>query len=386
MKRAVSVIMIVSLISAFCAAITLKAPAAEYGARVNAKSAILMDAATGEVLFEQNSDEALPPASVTKIMTLLLIMEAIDSGKYSLSDEVQISENAASMGGSQVYLAPGETMSVEELIKCIVIASANDAAVALAEYTCGSEESFVKAMNDRAKELGMKNTSFENTTGLDDTVTNHKTSARDIATMSRELLKHTKIKDYTGIWMDTIRNGAFTLTNTNRLIRFYNGATGLKTGSTAKALFCMSATAQRDGLELIAVIMASPTRDERNIEAQKLLNWGFANYASYRNYAGTVENLNVTGSTSERFTGYYNGFCATVPKADIGRVEAARELKDIYAAPIREGEKIGRIVYSLNGKTIGEEDIYAKETVAKIKFTQVLGQIILSLLGADVKN
>ena len=207
------------------------------------------------MLYEENADQALPPASVTKIMTLLLVMEAIDGGSITLNDTVQVSENAASMGGSQVFLEPGETMSVEELLKCVIVASANDASVALAEFVAGSEEAFVARMNERAGQLGMQNTHFENTNGLDDTTTEHLTSARDIAIMSAELIRHPKILDYSSIWMDSIRNGSFGLTNTNRLIRFYRGANGLKTGSTSRAGFCISASALRDGMQLIAVVM-----------------------------------------------------------------------------------------------------------------------------------
>lgn len=241
---------------------------------VDALSALLMDSATGEVLYAKNAAEALPPASVTKIMTLLLVMEAIDAGQLSLEDKVQVSEYAASMGGSQVYLEPGEEMKCEDLLKSVIIASANDAAVTLAERVSGSVQAFVVRMNERAKELGMESSSFENPTGLDDNVTNHVTSAYDIALMSRELLKHKKILEYTSIWMDTIRDGAFGLTNTNRLIRFYSGATGLKTGSTSKAKFCISATAERDGMHLIAVIMGAPTRDVRNEAAKNSARLG----------------------------------------------------------------------------------------------------------------
>lgn len=222
---------------------------------LDAKSALLMEAETGEVLYEMNADESLPPASVTKIMTLLLVMEAVDGGSISLEDNVSVSEKAAGMGGSQVFLSSGEQMSVETLIKCTVISSANDAAVALAEYVCGSEEAFVARMNERAAELEMNSTHFENATGLDDTTVNHVTSARDIAIMSAQLMRHDKILEFSSTWMDSIRDGAFTLTNTNRLVRFYDGATGLKTGSTSKAGFCMSATAKRGELHLIAVIM-----------------------------------------------------------------------------------------------------------------------------------
>ena len=242
----------------------------------DAKSLILIEASTGKVLYENNADEALPPASVTKIMTLLLVMEAIEQGKLKLTDMVTVSEAAANMGGSQVYLEVGEQLSVEEMIKCVVIASANDAAYALAEAIAGTEESFVSRMNERARELQMRNANFENTNGLDDTTENHVMSARDIAIMSAELMKYPVILKYTTIWQDSIRNGAFVLTNTNRLIRFYPGANGLKTGSTSKAGFCISAAAKREGMQLIAVVMGVSTRDSRNETAKQLLSWGFA--------------------------------------------------------------------------------------------------------------
>ena len=259
-KRILSVIIsLTMIIPSFVFCVSADEPFA-----LDAKSAILMEAESGTVLFEQNADEALPPASVTKIMTLLLVMEAIDNGTLKLDDMIRTSTNASSMGGSQVYLKEGEEMSAEDMIKSVVISSANDAAVALAEHIAGSEELFVTKMNEKAKALGMKNTNFENTNGLDDTAENHVISARDIAIMSRELIGHKKILEYSSIWMDSIRDGAFGLTNTNRLIRFYKGANGLKTGSTSKAGFCISATAERDGMTLIAVVMGSPTRDIRN--------------------------------------------------------------------------------------------------------------------------
>ena len=235
---------------------------------VKADSAVLVDLATGTVLYSKNADLALPPASVTKIMTLLLFVEEVARGNIALDESISVSEYAASMGGSQVYLEPGETMTAEEMLKCVIIASANDAAVALAEKVAGSEEAFVARMNQRAAEIGMTNTHFENATGLDDDTVKHLTSAYDIALMSRELLKHELITKYSTIWMDTIRNGEFGLTNTNRLIRFYEGATGLKTGSTSKAGFCMSASAKRDGLHLIAVVMGAESRDIRNETAK----------------------------------------------------------------------------------------------------------------------
>ena len=339
------------------------------------RSAVLMDATTGQVLFEQNPDEALPPASVTKIMTLLLVMEAIDGGKLALDDMVSVSAHAASMGGSQVYLKEGETMSVEEMLKCVIIASANDCAVALAEHVAGSEEAFVSAMNARAAELGMKNTHFENTNGLDDTATNHVTSARDIAIMSRELISHKKILEYSGIWMDTIRNGTFGLTNTNRLVRFYRGCTGLKTGSTARAKFCISATAERDGLSLICVIMAADTRDVRNDTAAKLLDYGFANFSTYKSEAGQAE-LPVLGGVASMAKLSYGAFCATVPKGRVGDVTVQIDLPEALTAPVCTGDEVGRVVYSLDGKEIGLTPIVATEGVEKINFGMLFRRIL----------
>ena len=244
---------------------------------INAKSGFLTEASTGEVLYEQNADERLPIASVTKTMTMLLIMEALDSGKIKYDDSVTVSEYAASMGGSQVFLEVGEQMSVDDMLKAIAVASGNDAAVAMAEHISGSEGAFVEKMNKRAAELGCDNTHFINCNGLDETP-EHYSSARDIAKISRELLKHTKIFDYTTIWMDSLRNGSFGLSNTNKLIRFYKGANGLKTGSTSTAKYCISATAERDGMQLIAVIIAAPTTADRFSSASAMLDYGFANY------------------------------------------------------------------------------------------------------------
>jgi D-alanyl-D-alanine carboxypeptidase (penicillin-binding protein 5/6) len=283
MKKFIKIVCLI-LILAFCfSTFVFALDKNESNAEVKAKSAVLMDVNTGTVLLQQNKDERLAPASVTKIMTLLLVFEALDSEKIKLTDMVTVSENAASMGGSQIFLEVGESMSVDDMIKSVVVASANDAAVALAEFVGGSESAFVKMMNDRAAELGMTNTNFENATGLDDDTKNHLTTAYDIALMSRELLKHDKITEYTTIWMDTVRNGEFGLSNTNRLVRFYKGITGLKTGSTDKAGFCISASAKRDNLHLIAVIMGSESSSIRNAEAAKLLDYGFANYDIYRN-------------------------------------------------------------------------------------------------------
>jgi len=343
---------------------------------VNAKSAVLMDAETGTVLYNKNGDEALPPASVTKVMTLLLIMEAIDGGVFSLTDPVSVSEYAASMGGSQVYLEPGEEMSVEEMLKCVIIASANDAAVALAEKTAGSVEGFVQRMNERASTLGMKNTHFENPTGLDDNVENHNTSAMDIAIMSRELLRHETILKYSGIWMDTIRNGEFGLTNTNRLIRFYNGATGLKTGSTSKAGFCISATAKRDGMHLIAVIMGSSTRDERNNAAKTLLDYGFANYCVYTDNGGDGGEVRVTGGITNKVQTKYEGLTKLLPAGKKGSVTTEITLDASVGAPVKSGQKLGTVKYMIGEETIAESDVTAVEDVPRIGFFRILYRML----------
>ena len=358
---------VILLLPLACVAETAPTTAGGMG-ELPCKSAILMDAETGEVLFEQNADEALPPASVTKVMTLLLVMEAIDAGRIQLTDTVRVSANAASMGGSQVFLEEGETMSVEEMLKCVIIASANDCAVALAEFVAGSEESFVGAMNARAAELGMKNTHFENTNGLDDTVQNHVTSARDIAIMSRMLITHPKILEYSGIWMDTIRNGAFGLTNTNRLVRFYPGCTGLKTGSTARAGFCVSATAKRDGLSLVCVIMGAESRDSRNASAAKLLDFGFAHYETYHAEGGECE-IPVQGSDVEFLKVKWPAFCVTVPKGSAARVVVSRELSSCVQAPLQQGDRVGELVYSLDDKEIGRVSAVAESDVAQISFS-----------------
>ncbi len=344
---------------------------------VNAKSAVLMDAYTGTVLYAKNANEALPPASVTKVMTLLLVMEAIDGGSLSLQDMVSVSEYAASMGGSQVYLEPYEEMCVEDLLKSVVISSANDAAVALAEKVSGSEEAFVNRMNERAAELGMENTHFENVTGLDDDVENHTLSALDIALVSRELItKHPLILQYSSIWMDTIRDGAFGLSNTNRLIRFYSGATGLKTGSTSKAGFCISATASRDGMHLIAIIMGSETRDIRNAAATQLLDWGFANYAVYTDEGGDAGEIQVLGGIKSSVPLIKEGFSVLLSKGKEKGVEAKVQLEESVNAPVKEGDVIGKVQYVCDGEVLGEANILAGETVKKIGY----GGILLKML------
>lgn len=366
----------IGVMLAFYICLTVVTYSAEFTTELDCKSAVLMEASTGRILYEKNADEALPPASVTKVMTLLLVMEAIDGGKISLTDAVPVSEYAASMGGSQVFLEPGENMSVEEMIKCVVIASANDCAVALAEFLCGSEEAFVGEMNSRAKELGMNNTNFENTNGLDDTVTNHVISARDIAIMSRELIKHPLVLKYSSTWMDSIRNGAFGLTNTNRLVRYYSGANGLKTGSTAKAKFCISATAERDGMQLIAVIMAAPTRDVRNNAAKQLLDFGFANYGVFRSEGGELSPINVIGGTADTCRISYSETSIVLEKEKISKIKQRAVLPENIKCPVKVGDKIGEMIFECDGTEILKTDICAAEDVGKIGYFGLFFRII----------
>ena len=347
---------------------------------IDARGAILIEASTGTVLFEQNADQAFPPASVTKIMTLLLVMESLDEGKFGMSDPVTVSEYAASMGGSQVFLSPGETLTVEEMIKCAVISSANDAAVALAEFVSGSEEAFVSEMNRRAAELGMTNARFENVTGLDDTTTDHRCSARDIAIMSRALIAHKDILKYSSTWMDSIRGGEFTLTNTNRLIRFYQGATGLKTGSTAKAKFCLSATAERNGMTLIAVVMGSPSRDVRNGETKRLLDYGFANYALFSRPTTELQPVKINGGTSDTLRIGYDGFSSVVKRGEAGKITTEIELRDGFTAPISEGETVGRAVFRSGDRIVGESPVKALGEVGRITFSFLFAKMLRTLV------
>lgn len=343
---------------------------------ISAKSAVLMDAETGMVLYSKNATEALAPASVTKIMTLLLVAEAISDGNISLSDSVYVSANAASMGGSQIFIKEGEEFTVEELLKSTVIASANDAAVALAELVAGTEEAFVDRMNARAKELGMTNSNFENATGLDDTVTNHLTSAYDIALMSRELIKHDTVTKYSNIWQDSIRNGEFVLTNTNRLVRYYDGCTGLKTGSTDKAGFCVSATAMRDGMHLIAVVMGAETRDDRNEAARAMLDYGFSNYALYSEAEAELENVDVRRGCSDKVAVCSSEFAKLVNKSDKKRIEKEYTIPDKLVAPLKAGDVVGSVVYKLDGEEIGKSDVFVKEDIEEIGVFDLFSRIL----------
>jgi D-alanyl-D-alanine carboxypeptidase (penicillin-binding protein 5/6) len=338
--------------------------------------AYLCEASTGKVLFAKDEFKAASPASVTKVMTLLLVCEALEEGRINLTDTVRVSANAASMGGSQVFLEEGEKISVEDLIKSTVIASGNDSSVALAELVAGSENAFVNMMNLRAAELGLKSTHFENTTGLDDTTVDHYSCAADIATMSRELIKHTIILKYSSIWQDTIRDGEFTLTNTNRLVRYYDGCNGLKTGSTDKAGYCITATAKRGNMQLIAVVMGAKSRDERNAAARALLDFGFANYALYEKNESFLENAEIVRGTKETVALYSTKFSFVVEKNKLQKIEAEYEIPEKISAPIIEGDVVGRIVFRLDGEQIGFCDIVCKDKVEKISFSQLFGRIL----------
>jgi len=340
---------------------------------IKAESAILIEADTGIVLYEQNADEALPPASVTKIMSLLLIMEGLDDGRISLDDKVSVSEYAGSMGGSQIFLEPGEEMPLNDMLKAIVVSSANDATVAVVEHLMGSIDAFVVKMNERAKELGMENTVFKNTTGLDED--GHVISARDISIMSRELIKHKKIFDYTTIWMDTVRNGEFGLSNTNKLIRFYSGANGLKTGSTSIAKYCLSASAERNDMQLIAVIMAAPTSDERFAGAKKLLDYGFATYSVYKIPQEIFEPVKVTGGVNMTVNATHETESFLINKGKEKNIEKQIQLSESVAAPIEKGDKIGIINYMIDGKTVKSINITAAESIKRISFWGIFGKM-----------
>lgn len=347
------------------------------GLSLSCPSAILMEKETGTILYEQDAHQKLEPASVTKIMTLLLVMEAVDSGRIALDDTVTVSAYAAGMGGSQVYLKEGEQMSVAEMIKCVTVVSGNDCAVALAEHLAGSEGAFVSLMNQRAQELGMADTTFLNCTGLP--AQGHQTSAHDIALMSRELiLNHPSIREYTTIWMDSIRNGAFGLTNTNRLIRFYQGATGLKTGSTDSALYCLSGTAERDGMELIAVIMKAPTSTQRFEDATNLLNYGFSTY--------TLENVVPesalppvpvslgTQATVQPVLGENTHLLLEKTKA--GSLQQLVTLADSVEAPVAAGSQLGTLTITSGEEVVAELPILAGEEIPRVTFSQMLVQML----------
>ncbi len=373
MRKISSVLLILCLLA-------LAVPARAEGPQVAGKSAVLMDAATGTVLHQQNPHEKLHPASVTKVMTMLLIMEAIDTGKISWNDPVTASEAAAAKGGSQIYLKAGETMSVTDMVKSIAVSSANDCACAMAEHIAGSEEAFVALMNRRAQELGMNDTHFVNCTGLDDdpNAASHLTCAHDIALMSRELLvKHPDIKKFTTIWMDTVRDGAFGLANTNKLIRFYRGATGLKTGFTSQAGYCLSASAARDGMELIAVVMGAETSQDRFAACKQLLDYGFANFSLVAPKPEGPGQVPVTLGKE--------AFVTAVPAQDplflIDKQQASGvritvELEKNITAPVSQGQRLGTMTVSVGDQVLSQIPMVAEKAVLRLGFWDIFLDIL----------
>ena len=350
---------------------------------IKAKSALLMDASTGEVLLRYNENERVHPASVTKIMTMLLVCEAIDSKKIYLSDKVSCSENAASKGGSQIWLEEGEVMTVDELLRATVIGSANDAATLLGEYVAGGEAAFIDMMNKRAAELGMNNTHFENATGLDDEAENHLTTALDIAIMSKELLKHPLITDYSTVWMDSLRNGETELVNTNKLVRFYDGTTGLKTGTTSKAGCCISASAKRDGLHLIAVVMGSENSNDRFNTAKAMLNWGFSNYSSYVPEIDDtlLHKVEVIGGKEKEISVKVGELSAIlIRKGTEASIGFKVELEESVEAPVEKGQKLGTLRITSGETMLGEYDITSAESVRKLQPLDCLRMLLEFLL------
>ena len=347
--------------------------------RLPAKSALLMDITTGTVLYEQNAHERLAPASVTKVMTMLVIMEAIDAGKIRWNDTVIASEAAASKGGSQIYLKVGESMTVTDMLKSVAVSSANDCACALAEHIAGSETAFVELMNRRAAELGMNDTHFVNCTGLDDdpAAKDHLTSAYDIALMSRELMKnHPEIQKFTTIWMDTVRNGTFGLSNTNKLVRFYPGATGLKTGFTTAAGYCLSATAQRDGLGLIAVVMGSETSQERFSACKQLLDYGFANFALAAPEIGAEMIPVKLGTASHAQAIPAQKPELLVDKSQKDQVHTELILEESLAAPVSKGQRLGTLSVKVGDQTIAQIPMIAAEAVPKLSWSDLFLMVL----------
>ena len=383
MKKILSLLTAVILLLTL---LTVSASAEEYPqmqVTVNAKSAVLMEASTGEVLMALNPDLQVYPASVTKIMSLLLVTEAIDRGQIALTDIVSASRNASGKGGSQIWLKEGEQMTVDDLLKATAVASANDAITALGEFVAGSDEAFVDMMNKRAQELGMKNTHFENCTGLDDTADSHLTTAYDIALMSRELIKHERVRNYTTIWMDTLRGGETELVNTNKLIRFYDGATGLKTGTTSRAGCCVSATAQRNGLSLIAVVMGSPSSNDRFDAARAMLDWGFANYACARL---EIDSALITPITV--INGKQDSIIPELPEALTAVVRKGREADIIQVvdmpvdveAPVENGQSLGSVKFMLDGEELLCYELKCPELVEKLSFFERYKKLMSAII------
>ena len=377
-KKIVSFILVFILLCS----VTMIKPSALSEKELTAPSAILIEPTTKKVLFEHNSHEKRPCASVTKVMTLLLIMEAIEEGKITYEEMVTSSQRASSMGGSDIWLEEGEQMSVDDMIKAIVVASANDASVAMAEHICGTEEEFINKMNQRAKELGMNDTTFKNCNGLDED--GHLTSAYDVAIMSAELIKHEKIFDYTSIWMDSLRNGKTQIVNTNKLLKTYKGITGLKTGTTNEAGCCMSASATRDGLSLIAVVLGCKTGTERFKDCATLLDYGFANY-KYQLLSSPDEiskEIEVKGGMQKSIELSYNingGF--VLPKGSENSLEYKITLPEYLEAPVKKGDKIGKVTYTTGKEELASFDIFAKNETEEINFGSVFNLLYNALIA-----
>ena len=355
---------------------------------LDCKGAVLMDMRSGEVLYSKDENEKVSPASITKVMSLILVMEQLESGKISLKDEVSASKTAVSMGGSQIWLKEGEKMSVDEMLKAVVVSSANDACTALGEFVAGSSEGFVSLMNKKAKELGMKNTNFENCTGLDDEAENHYSTALDVALMSRELMKYDLIKNYTTIWMDSLRNGETMLVNTNKLVRSYDGCIGLKTGTTTKAGFCVTAVAEREGTRLCSVILGAKTGDERFEQAAKLLNFGFANFET----ASPEVDLSQSGEVKVRRGMKTDAEIAlaepnpsfTTEKGKKDEIKTKISLKNSVEAPLSKGEVLGRAEFYLDNKLIGSVDIVNTEEIERLSFFEAFKRLLSSLVNSDL--
>lgn len=358
---------------------------------VDARGAVLLEPSTGKILFEYNADERLAPASVTKVMTMYLVYEALDQGRISLEDVVTVSEYAASMGGSQIFLEPMEKQTVRDLLKAVVIASANDASVALAEFISGSEESFVDLMNRTAADMGLTNSNFRNTCGLD--ASDHYMSARDIAVLSMNLInRHPEVFEYSTIWMDTIIHrtargeSEFGLTNTNKLIKWYDGANGLKTGSTSQALYCLSGTASRENMSLVGVVLAAPTPQIRFQEVMKLFDYGFANYklVAGDDPGKAMGTISVSkGAVDTVPIKILNRVTAVVPKGTQGSVESVPDIPARVSAPIQAGQKLGEIVYTFNGEELGRSDLVAANDVEKASFIDMTRRMPKLWLGGD---
>ena len=354
---------------------------------VNAKSAILIEQSTGMMLAEDEADERLPIASVTKIMTMLLIMERIDSGALSYDDMVSVSENAMSYGGSTMFLEAGEQLSVRDMLKGIAVASANDGCVAMAEHIAGSESAFVDMMNERARELGMENTHFMNTNGLDED--DHYSSARDVAVMSRELLTHNDITEFTSIWTDELRGGKFKLANTNKLVRFYTGANGLKTGSTSKALCCLSASAVRDDMQLIAVVLGAPTSEERFASARALLDYGFAGYGVTRfcSAGEEVADADIINGVSPAVKAITKEERSSVgEKTGAGEAERQVRLNENITAPVNEGDVVGELDFVRDGNVVESVELVAAQDVAKKSIPMIIFDLLSGLVGSNFKE